>query len=34
MSTNVKIELLFIKDRALVTIATGKKAQDLKEAGG
>ena len=31
MSTNAKVEPVFVKDYALVTIATGKKAQNLKE---
>ena len=31
MSTNAKVEPVFVKDCALVTIATGKKAQNLKE---
>ncbi len=31
MSTNANIEPFFVKDCALVTIATGKKAQNLKE---
>jgi hypothetical protein len=31
MSKNVNIEPFFVKDCALVTIATGKKAQNLKE---
>lgn len=30
MSTNANVEPFFIKDCALVTIATGKKAQNLK----
>jgi hypothetical protein len=31
MSTNAKVEPVFVKACALVTIATGKKAQNLKE---
>ena len=31
MSTNSNVEPFLIKDCALVTIATGKKAQNLKE---
>ena len=31
MSTNAKVEPVFVKDCALVTLATGKKAQNLKE---
>ncbi len=31
MSTNANREPFFIKDCALVTIATGQKAQNLKE---